>query len=100
MKLKYEKAEEVAKAAKAHACDIIEQMIRQAIKDFNDAGSDSLKLTVTIECEKEPDDRLSISAKGTTAVELKRKDSTEPESIYLQPTLEDYAKRNLKVVPE
>jgi hypothetical protein len=94
MRLKYEKGEEVVEKAKKHACDIIEEMIRQAIKDFNDAGSDSFKLVVTIECEKEPDDRLTVSAKGASSVELKRKDSTEPESIYLQPTLFDVAARN------
>ena len=71
MRLKYEKGEEVVEKAKKHACDIIEEMIRQAIKDFNDAGSDSFKLVVTIECEKEPDDRLTAGVIHLFALPLR-----------------------------
>lgn len=93
MKLGYEKIEEMVDKAKEHACSIIESVFREAVKDWQDADSDSFRVAINIDCKKEPDDRLTISAEGTTKVELKHKDSTEPDTIDLVPTLLDYAKK-------
>lgn len=96
MKLGYEKTEEMVVKANEHSTSIIENLFRQAVKDFKDADSESFKVQITIECTKMPDDRLAISAKGTTSVELKHKDSTEPETIDLVPNLLDYAAKRGK----
>lgn len=97
MKLGYEKIEEMVVKAKEHACSVIESVFREAVRDWQDADSDSFRVSINIDCEKKPDDRLSISADGTTKVELKHKDSTEPDFIDLFPNLLDYAaKRNKK----
>ena len=81
---------EMVEKAKGQSAELIEKLLREAIGDFEDSGSDGFKLTLTVEGERKGmDAMLTIQTKGQTAVELKRKDSTCAEVVDWGPSLFD-----------
>lgn len=81
---------EMVEKAKGQSAELIEKLLREAIGDFEDSGSDGFKLTLTVEGERKGTDAmLTIQTKGQTAVELKRKDSTCAEVVDWGPSLFD-----------
>lgn len=92
MKLTPEKIEEAVGTAKAQADELIEILLRQAIKDFEDADSDGFKLALVVKGVRAGRDAtLTLSTDGQSCVELKHKDSTEAAVIDWGETLFDAA---------
>lgn len=92
MKLTQEKIEETVASAKAQANDLIETLLRQAIRDFEEADSDGFKLALVVKGVRAGRGAtLTLSTDGQSAVELKHKNSTDPAVIDWGETLFDAA---------
>lgn len=90
MKLTEAAIVDTVEKAKAQSAELIEKLLREAIGDFEDSGSDGFKLTLTIEGERKGRyATLTLQTKGQTAVELKRKDSSAAQVVDWGPTLFD-----------
>lgn len=88
-RLSKEKVAEVLECAKEKTGELIEVLVRYALKDLEESDSDSFKLALTIKGARYGDEKLQLFAEGQSGVELKHKHSAETETIDFGPTLFD-----------
>ena len=83
---------EIIQTAKEQTEDLIDSLLRGAIDEFEQSGSDGFKLTLTIEGDRAGEDAmLTLQTKGQTSVEMKHKDTTKADVIDWGPNLFDNA---------
>ena len=90
-----ESIEKAVDSAKKQVCELIEILVRQAVKDLEDAGKNEFKATFAVKGLVDNVRKcITIYSDGQSVVELKLKEAAEEDVIDFGTNLFEYAAAN------